>query len=178
MKPIMSLERQDAILAMENKRTQIICALMEGNHVDGLDEILRLVDRPVVTPEELVHEPEDRTVAQINKWYDLIANACRWVQNIGLTMTDHVPVYWFDETVGDIQWTYADELVFCLDEQDVEYKGQQLLAVEVKDIIPKILRPLMDEAIEAGDAQCIDRLAQTMVYVLTELKSQEAGDVD
>lgn len=128
MKPIMSLERRDAILAMENKRTQIICALMEGNHVDGLDEILRLVDRPVVTPEELVHEPEDRTVAQINKWYDLIANACRWVQNIGLTMTDHVPVYWFDETVGDIQWTYADELVFCLDEQDVEYKGQQLFA--------------------------------------------------
>lgn len=45
MKPIISLERRDAILAMENKRTQIICALMEGNHVDGLDEILRLVDR-------------------------------------------------------------------------------------------------------------------------------------
>ena len=35
MKPIISLERRDAILAMENKRTQIICALMEGNHVDG-----------------------------------------------------------------------------------------------------------------------------------------------
>lgn len=29
-----------------------------------------------------------------------------------------------------------------------------------------------------GDAQCIDRLAQAMVYVLTELQSQEAGDVD
>ena len=128
MKPIISLERRDAILAMENKRTQIICALMEGNHVDGLDEILRLVDRPVVTPEELVHEPEDRTVAQINKWYDLIASACRWLQNIGLTMTDHVPVYWFDEQEQSIQWTYADELVFCLDEQDVEYKGQQLFA--------------------------------------------------
>ena len=128
MKPIISLERRDAILAMENKRTQIICALMEGNHVDGLDEILRLVDRPVVTPEELVHEPEDRTVAQINKWYDLIASACRWLQNIGLTMTDHVHVYWFDEQEQSIQWTYADELVFCLDEQDVEYKGQQLFA--------------------------------------------------
>lgn len=46
------------------------------------------------------------------------------------------------------------------------------------EIIPVILRPLMDEAIEAGDAQCIDRLAQAMVYVLTELQSQEAGDVD
>lgn len=128
MKPIISLERQDAILAMENKRTQIIRALMEGNHVDGLEEILRLVDRPVVIREELIHEPEDCTIAQFNKWYDLLASACRWVQNIGLTMTDHVPVYWFDEHEQSIQWTYADELVFCLDEQDVEYKGQQLFA--------------------------------------------------
>ena len=36
-----------------------------------------------------------------------------------------------------------------------------------------VLRPLMDEAIEAGDAQCIDRLAEAMVYVLTELQTQE-----
>lgn len=128
MKPIISLERRDAILAMENKRTQIICALMEGNHVDGLDEILRLVDRPVGTPEEIRNAPEDRHVDAISAWYDLLASACRWVQNIGLTMTDHVPVYWFDEQEQSIQWTYADELVFCLDEQDVEYKGQQLFA--------------------------------------------------
>lgn len=128
MKPIISLERRDAILAMENKRTQIICALMEGNHVDGLDEILRLVDRPVGTPEEIRNATEDQHIEQINKWYDLLASACRWVQNIGLTMTDHVPVYWFDEHEQSIQWTYADELVFCLDEQDVEYKGQRLFA--------------------------------------------------
>lgn len=128
MKPIISLERRDAILAMENKRTQIICALMEGNHVDGLDEILRLVDRPVGTHEEIRNAPEDRHVNAISAWYDLLASACRWVQNIGLTMTDHVPVYWFDEQEQSIQWTYADELVFCLDEQAVEYKGQQLFA--------------------------------------------------
>ena len=74
MKALISLERRDAILALSNKRTQAICALMENNHVGGLEEILRLVDRPVVTREELIHEPEDRIVAQINKWYDLIAN--------------------------------------------------------------------------------------------------------
>lgn len=128
MKPIISLERRDAILAMENKRTQIICALMEGNHVDGLDEILRLVDRPVGTPEEIRNAPEDRHVNAISAWYDLLASACRWVQNIGLTMTDHVPVYWYDEETQSVVWDYADELVFCLDEQDVEYKGQQLFA--------------------------------------------------
>lgn len=128
MKPIIALERRDAILAMENKRTQAICTLMEGNHVDGLDEILRLVDRPVGTHEEIRNATEARHIEQFDKWYDLIANACRWLQNIGLTMTDHVPVYWYDEETQSMVWDYADELVVCLDEQDVEYQGQQLFA--------------------------------------------------
>lgn len=167
MKPIISLERRDAILAMENKRTQIICALMEGNHVDGLDEILRLVDRPVVTPEELVHEPEDRTVAQINKWYDLIASACRWLQNIGLTMTDHVPVYWFDEQEQSIQWTYADELVFCLDEQDVEYKGQQLFASAI-DYFGIVTAEELKTAILDCDTEEAKRLMEVIKQAMEE----------
>lgn len=128
MKPIISLERRDAILAMENKRTQIICALMEGNHVDGLDEILRLVDRPVGTPEEIRNAPEDRHVNAISAWYDLLASACRWLHELGLTMTYHVPVYWYDEETQSVVWDYADELVLRLDEQDAEYQGQQLFA--------------------------------------------------
>ena len=167
MKPIISLERRDAILAMENKRTQIICALMEGNHVDGLDEILRLVDRPVVTPEELVHEPEDRTVAQINKWYDLIANACRWVQNIGLTMTDHVPVYWFDEQEQAIQWTYADELVFCLDEQAVEYEGQQLFAGAI-DYFGSVTVKELQTAVFDCDIEEATRLMEVIKQAMKE----------
>ena len=43
-------------------------------------------------------------------------------------MRDHVPVYWFDGQEQSIQWTYADELVFAIDEQDVPYEGQQLFA--------------------------------------------------
>ena len=128
MKPIISLERRDAILALSNKRTQAICALMEKNHVDDFYTILRLVDRPVGTHEEIRNAPEDRHVNAISAWYDLIANACRWLQNIGLTMTDHVPVHWFDEQEQAIQWDYADELLLGLDEQAVEYKGQQLFA--------------------------------------------------
>lgn len=66
----------------------------------------------------------------------------------------------------------CEETVSALMMYSNPYAGQQLV-VEVKDIIPKILRPLMDEAIEAGDAQCIDRLAEAMGYVLTELQTQE-----
>lgn len=128
MKPIISLERRDAFLALANKRTQVICALMENNHVDGLEEILRLVDRPVGTPEEIRNATEARHIEQLNKWYDLIGKACQWLKDLNLTMTDHAPVYWFSETFGDIQWTYADELLFSMDEQEYPYRGERLFA--------------------------------------------------
>lgn len=128
MKPIISLERRDAILALSNKRTQAICALMDNGHVNDYDALLRLVDRPVVTREETRNMTDYQHINAISEWYDLLASACRWLQNIGLTMTDHVPVYWYDEETQSVVWDYADELVFCIDEQDVEYQGQQLFA--------------------------------------------------
>lgn len=128
MKYIIPVGRKDTLLALANKRTETICKLMDNNHVDGLEDILRLVDRPVGTPEEIRNATEDQHINAISEWYDLIDKACHWLHERDLTMTDHVPVYWFDEHEQSIQWTYADELVFCLDEQDVEYKGQRLFA--------------------------------------------------
>lgn len=96
--------------------------------MDDFYTILRLVDRPAGTPEEIRNTTEARHIEQLDKWYDLIANAYRWVQNIGLTMADHVPVYWYDAETQSMVWDYADELALRLDEQDVEYKGQQLFA--------------------------------------------------
>ena len=167
MKPIISLERRDAILAMENKRTQIICTLMEGNHVDGLDEILRLVDRPVGTHEEIRNAPEYRHVNAISAWYDLLASACRWVQNIGLTMTDHVPVYWYDEETQSVVWDYADELVACLDEQDVEYQGQQLFASAI-DYFGIVTAEELKTAILDCDTEEATRLMEVIKQAMEE----------
>lgn len=167
MKPIISLELRDAILAMENKRTQIICTLMEGNHVDGLDEILRLVGRPVGTPEEIRNAPEYRHVNTISAWYDLLASACRWVQNIGLTMTDHVPVYWYDEETQTVVWDYADELVFCLDEQDVEYKGQQLFSSAI-DYFGIVTAEELKTAILECDTEEAKRLMEVIKQAMKE----------
>ena len=148
MKPIISLERRAAIKDLAIKRTETICKLMDNNHVDNLEEILRLVDRPAVTHEELVHEPEDRTVAQINKWYDLILSACQYLHDICLSMTDHVPVYWYDAETQSMAWTYADELVFCIDEQDIPYEGQRLYASAIDhyalDVCDKLKTALID----------------------------------
>jgi hypothetical protein len=167
MKPTISLERRDAMLALANKRTNAISVLIDNGHVSDYEELVRLVDRPVVTPEEIVHEPEEENIERINSWYDLIASACRWLQNIGLTMTDHVPVHWFDEATGEIQWTYADELVFYLDEQDVEYKGQQLFASAI-DYFGIVTAEELKTAIIECEVEEAERLMEIIKQAMKE----------
>lgn len=167
MKSIISLERRDAILALSNKRTQAICALMEGNHVDGLDEILRLVDRPVGTREAILNMTEDRHGNAISAWYDLLASTCRWVQNIGLTMTDHVPVYWYDEETWSVVWDYADELVFCIDEQETPCQGQQLFASAI-DYFGIVTAEELKTAILDCDTEEAKRLMEVIKQAMKE----------
>lgn len=148
MKPIISLERRDAILALANKRTRVICALMENNHIDGYEEAVRLVDRSVGTPEEIRNATEDRHIECVNTWYDLILSACQYLHDICLSMTDHVPVYWYDAETQTMVWDYADELVFRIDEQDVPYEGQRLYASAIDhyalDVCDKLKTALLD----------------------------------
>ena len=156
MKPIISLDRRSAIKDLAIKRTETICKLMDNNHVDGLDGILRLVDRPVCTPEELVHEPEDKIIERVNAWYDLILRACQYLHDICLSMTDHVPVYWYDAETRSMVWDYADELVFYIDEQVVPYEGQRLYASAIDhyalDVCDKLKTALTDCASEEANA--------------------------
>lgn len=65
MKYIIPVGRKDTLLALANKRTETICKLMDNNHVDGLEDILRLVDRPVGTPEEIRNATEDQHINAI-----------------------------------------------------------------------------------------------------------------
>lgn len=167
MKPIMSLDRRCAIKDLSDKRTETICKLMDNHHVDDLEEILRLVDRPVGTPEKIRAMTEDQHVNAISEWYDLIAKACHWLHELGLTMTDHVPVHWFDEQEQSIQWTYADELVFCLDEQDVEYEGQRLFASAI-DYFGIVTVNELETAILECDVEEAKRLMNVIAQAMEE----------
>ena len=167
MKPIIPIGRRDTILDLAHKRTQTICVLMDNCHVSGYDEILRLVDRPVGTPEEIRNETEARCIEQTSKWYDLLANACRWLKDLNLTMRDHVPVYWFDEQEQSIQWTYTDELVFGLDEQDVEYDGQQLFASAI-EYFGTVAAEELKTAILDCDVEGAERLMETIKQAMKE----------
>lgn len=167
MNSIMSLDRRCAIKDLSNKRTDTICKLMDNNHVRDYEELVRLVDRPVGTPEAISAMTEEQHVNAIDKWYDLIASACRWLQNIGLTMTDHTPVYWFDEQEQSIQWTYADELLFGLDEQDVEYEGQQLFASAI-DYFGTVTAEDLKTAIMNCDVEEAERLTEIIKQAMKE----------
>lgn len=167
MKPIISLERRDAILALSDKRTQAICALMENNHVDDFYTILRLVDRPAGTPEEIRNTTEARHIEQLDKWYDLIANACRWLQNLNLTMTDHVPVYWYDAETQSMVWDYADELVFCIDEQETPYQGQRLYCSAIDFYALEVCEGLKASLLEC-DTEEAKRLMEVIKQAMKE----------
>lgn len=167
MKPIISLERRDAILALANKRTQVICTLMENNHIGGYSEVLRLVDRPIGTDEEIRNLSEDRHIAQIRKWYDLIGKACQQLKDLNLTMTDHIPVYWFNEAVGDIQWAYADELVPCVDEQEYPYTGERLFASAI-DYFGIVTAEELKTALIDGDSKEAKHLVKVIEYAIKE----------
>ena len=111
-------------------------------------------------------------IEDATKHYDVVAKCMRQCEELKYPPDSYVIVYYFDWDDGVCDVELETLLYF-----DSEYKGQKLV-VSVDEIIPVVLKPLMDEAIEAGDAQCIDRLAEAMVYVLTELQTQEAGDVN
>lgn len=82
-------------------------------------------------------------------------------------MTDHDPVYWFDEQEQSIQWTYADELLFGLDEQDVEYEGQQLFASAI-DYFGTVTAEDLKTAIMNCDVEEAERLTEIIKQAMKE----------
>lgn len=110
---------------------------------------------------------EDRHVNAISAWYDLLASACRWMQNIGLTMTDHVPVYWYAEETRSVVWAYADELVFCIDEQETPYQGQQLFASAI-DYFGIVTAEELKTAILDCDTEEAKRLLEVIKQAMKE----------
>lgn len=100
--------------------------------------------------------------------YDKVAECMSQCESLGIAPDDDTTqVYYFDWEEG-----VCDETVQMLMLYSTPYKGQKLVD-SVDEIIPKILQPLMNAAIESGNPQSIFQLADAIVYVRTELQSQE-----
>lgn len=166
MKPIISLDRRSAIKDLSNKRTETICKLMDNNHVDDLEDILRLVDRPVGTPEETRNATEDQHINAISEWYDLISKACHWLHELNITMTDHTSVYWYDEQAQGMIWEYANELL-TNPNSEYTYKGQRLFCSPI-DYYAIELCPKLQEALLDCDTEEADRLMEVIKQAMKD----------
>lgn len=103
------------------------------------------------------------------KHYDSISKCMTQLEELGIAPDDDTTqVYYFDWEEG-----VCDETVQMLMLYSTPYKGQKLVD-SVDEIIPVILKPLMDEAIAEMNASNINQLTEAMTYVINTLIPQES----
>lgn len=143
-------------------------AIINGLSAQGLDAH-QIYDRLQTPYTNIVGEYiEDAT-----NHYDMVAKCMRQCEELGVAPDDDTTqVYYFDREEG-----VRDETMQMLMLYSTPYKGQKLVD-SVDEIIPVILKPLMDEAIAEMNASNINQLAEAISYVINELIPQEADDVD
>jgi hypothetical protein len=138
-------------------------AIINGLSAQGLDpqQIYDLLQTPYTN--NVCEYIEDATAH-----YDAVAKCMRQLEDMGIAPDDATTqVYYFDWEEG-----VCEETVQMLTLYSTPYQGQQLVD-DVKDIIPVILQPLMDEAIAEQNASAINQLAEAMTYVIGMLIKQE-----
>lgn len=141
-------------------------AIIDGLSARGLDAH-QIYDR-VQTPytNSVCEYIEDATTH-----YDAVIKCMRQLADMGIAPDDDTTqVYYFDWEEG-----VCEETVQMLMLYSTPYQGQQLVD-SVDEIIPVILKPLMDEAIAEMNASNINQLAEAMVYVIGMSIKQERED--
>lgn len=106
--------------------------------------------------------------------YEIVASAIKQLKAMNYpaeALRNEDDVYYFDWEDG-VCWNSALRLMHF----SSDYKGQQLVA-HPGDIIPKILMPLFNEAIEHKETQKIDQLSAAINFVIDEwLTSNEESE--
>lgn len=106
-------------------------------------------------------------IEDATKHYDMVDKCMRQCEELKYPPDSDVIVYYFDWDAG-VCYVELETLLYF----DSEYKGQKLVD-NVDEIIPVILKPLMDEAIAEQNASNINQLAEAMVYVIGMSIKQE-----
>ena len=112
-------------------------------------------------------EDAQQHIADATAHYDTVSKYMRQCEELKYPPDSDVIVYYFDWDDGVCAGELETLLYF-----DSEYKGQKLVD-SVDEIIPVILKPLMDEAIAEMNASNINQLAEAISYVINELIPQE-----
>lgn len=137
-------------------------AIINGLSLMGLSA-QQIYDRLRLPYTEYVYQHIDYATSH----YDAVSKCMRQCEELKYPPDSDVIVYYFDWDDGVCAVGLATLMYF-----DSEYKGQKLVT-SVGEIIPAILRPLMDEAIAEQNASAINQLADSMAYVIDNLIPQE-----
>lgn len=141
-------------------------AIIKGLSSMGLDarQILDRLNLPYIAN---AHQ----YIEVANAHYDVVAECMSQCEALGVAPDDDTTqVYYFDWEEGVCDATVQMLMLF-----ETPYKGQKLVD-DVKDIIPVILQPLMNEAIAEMNTDNINQLAEAMTYVIDTLIPQEQAN--
>nr|DAK17437.1 MAG TPA: hypothetical protein [Caudoviricetes sp.] len=124
---------------------------------------------------DYLHLPYTNNVHQYiedaTEHYDTVVKCMHQLDEMGIDPDDATTnLYYFDWEEG-----VCTETVLALMLYGTPYHGQKLVRSPA-EIIPVILRPLVDEAVEDGNTANLRELAEAMDYVVDELIPQEQAN--
>lgn len=99
---------------------------------------------------------------------EMVSDALKWYEAEGISLDDEVSVFYFDWDDGVSERTAGALLFF-----DSGYMGQKFVS-SPEAVIPEILQPLMGKAIVEHDTDAIEQLSEAMVYVITNILTDES----
>lgn len=99
---------------------------------------------------------------------EMVSDALKWYEAEGISLDDEVSVFYFDWDDGVSEHTAGALLFF-----DSGYMGQKFVS-SPEAVIPEILQPLMGKAIVEHDTDAIEQLSEAMVYVITNILTDES----
>lgn len=98
---------------------------------------------------------------------EMVSSALKWYEAEGVMLDEEITVFYFDWDEGVCE-CIASTLLF-----DRVYMGQKFVS-SPEAVIPEILQPLMDKAIGEHDTDAIEQLSEAMVYVITNILTDES----
>ena len=144
-------------------------------------ELLRLTEKmlSMKTPAALIHkflgtsriDDVEEDVINRQDRYKRVRSALNCLYDNDIDLPYNENVYFFNEDEG-VSWGTIEELLA----DDSLYDGE-MFVLTVEEIVPTLLRPLLDVCIEDQKPEDIRKVAESIAYVFEHMLEEE-GDVE
>lgn len=117
-----------------------------------------------------INDVEENVLNQLDR-YKRVSAVLSHLKDIGGKITHKGNLYFFNEDEG-VSWGTIEELL----SDDTIYDGEAFV-LTVEEIVPKLLKPLLDECIETKNTGAIYQLSEFINYVFNHmLEDDEDGE--